>query len=381
MICLATEFPASGRYAPTKSVEDAANLAVLQNQHLDNGYTLKVINYDDASLETRDADPQIGANNVRRMAQDRCIVGVVGPGNTDVAAAELPIAANASLVMVSPSTTRSGLTLRPFAKLEGWDFDQFHPAGKQFTFFRIAPNDVAQGIVAANYTFDVLGARNVYVVNSRERFGEDLVGGFTQGFQFKGGRVAGIDSIPSANLPEIAAIAARIATADPDAVYYAGLTDGGGALLKAQLTADGYDGPFVGGEGIATDPGFVEVAGASAANGSLAVAPVAHPLSTTSDEAAQFIRAFHARYPGQSLDPDTAEAYDAAMVLITAIKRLIAAGQPVTREAMSAQVQHIQYAGVIGPISFDANGDIAHGVFSLYQVQNGVWSYIKELRA
>jgi hypothetical protein len=44
-------------------------------------------------------------------------------------------------------------------------------------------------------------------------------------------------------------------------------------------------------------------------------------------------------------------------------------------------VQHIQYVGVIGPISFDGNGDIDHGVFTLYQVQNGGWAYVKHLSA
>src|SRR5262249_54101069 len=140
-ICLATDFPTSGIYAPSRSVEDAVNLAVLQNQHLENGNTLRVINYDDAAHETRDADPRIGADNVRRMVQDPCIVAAVGPGNSNVAVAELPIAANAGLVMVSPSTTLSGLTLRPYAELEGWNFDQLHPAGKPVTFFRIAPNN------------------------------------------------------------------------------------------------------------------------------------------------------------------------------------------------------------------------------------------------
>jgi len=162
-----------------------------------------------------------------------------------------------------------------------------------------------------------------------------------------------IESIPNGNLSVIADIAARIADTNPDAVYYAGITDGGGGLLKAQLVKRGYTGPFVGGEGIATDPGFVEDAGVNAANGTLAIAPSSHPSSFSSDEAAQFFHNYSASYPGAGLDPNTAEAYDAAMVLITAIKHLIQAGQPVTREAMIEQVQHIQYAGVIGPISFD----------------------------
>jgi branched-chain amino acid transport system substrate-binding protein len=378
-LCLATDFPTEDRYVAVTPLIDAINLAMMQNQHLENGYTLKLINYDDTSQETHDGDSEIGAHNVQQMVHTHCIVGMIGPLNSAVAVAEMPIAANAGLVMISPANTLSGLTLRPYAALEGWDFDQLHPTSKPLNYFRIEPNDVAQGLAAADFTFDDLGARNVYVVNDREQFGEDLVGSFTQGFEVKGGRIVGIGSIPSANLADIADLAVRIADTNPDAVFYAGLTDGGGQL-KAQLATRGYTGPFVGGDGIATDPGFVAVAGADAANGTLAISPVAHPSSVSSDAAAQFFHDFAASYPGQRLDPDAAEAYDAAMVLITAIKHLIRAGQPVTREAMIQQVQHIQYVGAIGPISFDSNGDIAHGVFSLYRVQDGLWTYFQQVR-
>ena len=38
-----------------------------------------------------------------------------------------------------------------------------------------------------------------------------------------------------------------------------------------------------------------------------------------------------------------------------------------------------QYTGVIGPISFDTNGDIVHGVVSLYWVKDGVWTFFQQL--
>jgi branched-chain amino acid transport system substrate-binding protein len=377
-LCLATDLPIRYRYMDVQPIEDAVNLAVKQNQHLANGYTLKVINYDDASPETLDYDPQIGAHNIEQMIRNSCIVGMVGPFNTDVAVAEIPIAANARLTMISPSTTLSGLTLRPYAEIEGWNFDQMHPPGEPLNFFRIAPNDVAQGLVAANYVFDDLGARNVYIVNDRERFGEDIVGSFAQSFEVKGGRIVGIDNLSNGNLSAIDSIVTKIIEANPDAVFFAGVVDGGG-LLRAQLVTRGYPGPFVGGEGIANDPGFMEVAGGNMANGTLAVAPFSHPSQISSDVASQFFRAFAATYPGETPVPEAAEAYDAAMVLIAAMKQLIQADQPVTRSVMIEQVQHIQYAGVSGAISFDTNGDIAHGIFSLYRVQNQVWTFVQQL--
>jgi branched-chain amino acid transport system substrate-binding protein len=380
-LCLATDFPTSGIYTPIMSLEEAVNLAVAQHPRLDNGDALKAINYDDASAVTHDFNAEIGAHNVQRMVRDPCTVGMVGPGNSDVAVAEMPIAAQARLVMISPSNTRSGLTLRPYAGLAGWDFDQLHPPDKPLNYFRVCPNDVVQSLVAANYIFGELGARTVYVVHDREWGGSDVVGGFAQGFQTRGGQILGIESIqdePSVDPAAIAAVATRIVRTHPEAVYYAGLSYGGGPL-RAQLVADHYAGPFVGSQGIATDPGFVDLAGATA-DDSVAVAPAAYISGMESDAAAQFVRAFQARYPGQSVDPDTAEAYDAAMILVTAINHLIHAGLPVTRATVLEQVRQIHYSGVIGPISFDGNGDIIHGVFSILRVQNGVWTYSETVR-
>jgi ABC-type branched-subunit amino acid transport system substrate-binding protein len=70
-------------------------------------------------------------------------------------------------------------------------------------------------------------------------------------------------------------------------------------------------------------------------------------------------------------------AYDCAMIEITAIKNVIASGQPVTRDAVRAEVQKANYAGVTGQISFDANGDNAGPkVFSIYAVDSSKkWGY------
>jgi ABC-type branched-subunit amino acid transport system substrate-binding protein len=51
----------------------------------------------------------------------------------------------------------------------------------------------------------------------------------------------------------------------------------------------------------------------------------------------------------------------------------------VTRAAVLDQVQHLQYTGVTGQISFDPNGDNAHGVFSIYEVEDGNWVYLEQV--
>jgi branched-chain amino acid transport system substrate-binding protein len=379
-LCLASDFPTSGGQARQgKPAENAVRLAVMQHHDLGSGYTLKFIPYNDAPTAGDGADPRRGASNVTDMVQTPCILGMVGPLSSGDALAEMPIAANAGLVMISPANTNPGLTLRVYAQLDGQDFDALHPAGKQTNYFRISPNDVIQGIVDADFAFDDLQARGVYVIDDHSLYGEGMAGGFTQGFLLRGGTIVGTESVPFGGAARIAELANRIVATRPDAVFYGGTTGGGGGLLLAQLVQLGYQGPLLGGDAIVGDPDFVKQAGVSASIGIFASLAVPDLSTFTSGAAAQFLRDYHARYPGQPVDGFSANAFDATMVLITAMQNLIKAGQAVTRSALIDQVQNSTYRGVTGPIRFDKNGDIAHGVYSIYTVQAGQWAYLQQV--
>jgi branched-chain amino acid transport system substrate-binding protein len=152
-----------------------------------------------------------------------------------------------------------------------------------------------------------------------------------------------------------------------------------GGLLLGQLITLGYRGPILGGDAIADDPAFVQQAGVVADNTLFASLAVPDLSTFISGTAAQFLHDYHVRYPGSGLDGYSANAYDAAMVLITALRNLIRGEKEVTRAALLDQVQSIIYRGVTGPISFDKNGDIAHGVYSIYSVKADRWVYFQQV--
>src|SRR5262249_16004624 len=158
--------------------------------------------------------PDLGVNDMQSMVQNTCILGMVGPFSSQVARAEMPIAAQAGLVMISPASTNPGLTLREYASIDGIDFDQLHPAGKQVNFFRISLNDVVQGIVDADLAYadfpTGLTARSAYVVSDRTTYGRLTGEVFVQEFQGKGGTIVGSDDIAFGDV-DIADEAARIA--------------------------------------------------------------------------------------------------------------------------------------------------------------------------
>lgn len=378
IVCLATAFPTTGSSAEVgRAAQNAAQLAMIQNHDLGAGYRLEFTSYNDASAVAEGLDPQQGAQNMAAIASNRCILGVVGALESGVAAAEIPIAMRAGLALLSPSATNAGLTLRLYAQRQGLNFDALHPPGEKNAFFRISPNDVAQGIVAADFTFDDLAARSVFVVEDGSPYSEELAGGFTQAFFLHGGVIPGSENIEFGDTGRISIAVSQIVAARPDAVFYAGVASGVGQLF-AQLDQAGYKGDFVGGDGIAGDSGIITQARSRPDRTIFATQPVRDLSSFTSGAAATFINAYNARYPGQPLSGYSANAYDAAMVLIAAIRQLIAAGRQITRAAMLDQVQNIKYAGITGLISFDNYGDIVHGMVSVYTVQGGQWVYLQQ---
>jgi branched-chain amino acid transport system substrate-binding protein len=81
------------------------------------GWTINVRVVDDSS------DPLTGEAGATELANDETVVAVVGPYNSGVALAALPVLAQANIALVSPSNTLTDLTLganpsaplRPFA--------------------------------------------------------------------------------------------------------------------------------------------------------------------------------------------------------------------------------------------------------------------------
>ncbi len=382
-ISIASELPTTGvDGSEGLPAQNGVELAVNQNKDVGGGYTLSLIKYNDVSAALGAHDPDQGAKNVQDMVSNKCILGFVGPFNSNVGAAEIPISENAGLVMISPANTNPGLTIEAAAQPNGFDWATLHPAGKPESYFRIPGNDIAQGTLDADIAVNDLGAKTVYIVDDQEVYGVGLANYFSDEFKKKNGdaSVLGRDGIPKNGAAQIPGLAAKIAAKHPDVVFYGGVTSGGGGTLKAQLVAAGYNGPMVGGDGIGADDGFLQQAGAQAANNTYGTVGAPDTTSLNNDAATKFVSDYKAAYPGQNLGAYSANSYDAAKILIQVIESIIKSGQPLTRAAMIDGVQHVDYNGVTGHITFDAHGDNASGgIWSLYKVDNGKWAFVKNV--
>ena len=61
-------------------------------------------------------------------------------------------------------------------------------------------------------------------------------------------------------------------------------------------------------------------------------------------------------------------SYDAALVIIAAVKKLAGAGKPVNRDTIRDAIQSDTIPTLQGDVSFDANGDLRNKVISVFQI-------------
>ena len=381
-LTLGTLLPTSGpESAVGLAMQQAVDLAIKQNTKLPNGYTLRVTHQDEQSVAGDDAMSAFG-NNAE-------LVGVVGPLDSATALAMLPGVEQTGITTITPAATLPGLTQATAATSEGLTFNQLHPTGKPVAFFRLPATDSALGKAAADTALAPgashgLGAHSVFVVDDGGASGKAQAAAFTAELKAKGGALAGHASLTPGDPVSAQSTVSAIIDALPDAVFFGG-DAAGGAQLRSTLSLTGAPqlplllvGPS------ADDPGWGAAVGATAAAAyttAILPAPTLAALPSASAVAA-FSAAYQAAYHATPL-PLCALAYDAAMDEIAAIRSALAAGKAPTREAVRAAVAASKYNGLIGPISFDQNGDsVAPPGFSVYTCDTkGVWTFQTSLNA
>jgi branched-chain amino acid transport system substrate-binding protein len=371
---IAAVFPASGLDASIgQAMQRAVDLAVRQNAALGNGYTLAVTHIDEASGSV---GPDVSA-----ALADSHLMGIVGPFDSQSAAAVMPIVAQNGIVAISPSTTLPGLTQTDQATAEGLVPTQLHPKGKPVAFFRLPATDSALGKAAADVArastqAHGLDAHSIFLVDDGTPSANAIAAAYTGELKAKGGSVAGHGTVQMGVADSVQAIVTAIIKAAPDAIFYSGDVPAG-AALRNTLTLTGAPQLTILAAGpIADDPGWSAAVGLPAAAANTAAILPAQDLSALPN-AKRFVADYQAAYPDQDLIPQSALAYDAAMDEIAAIKSLVTAGKPITRAAVLSAVTTTKYTGVTGTLTFDQNGDSTTPAgFALYTCDaKGAWHY------
>ncbi|WP_062213184.1 bifunctional serine/threonine-protein kinase/ABC transporter substrate-binding protein [Streptomyces sp. NBRC 109706] len=319
------------------------NMAVDELNRMGNlPFTLAVRTLDDAG------DGELAAGVARELADDPRVVAVIGPTHEEVlpavaeiyGEAELPLLALSVSSLVDRETCPTLLHARPSTALAGLAVGDFL-LGRGAA--RVALlDDLSAGDYSGQTTRVVNGTMD------RERF----------------------ELYPrqlDAEQVDFTALADELLADEVDAVVWCGYADGAGRLARALRDA-GFDGV-----GLATERAI----------GAPYFRHTGQPpddwffLATYTDprrdpRARDFGRAHRERF-GWDPDPYAAEGYDAARMLVGAMRSAVERNDTLNRADLFARLRASQYRGVARDLAFDSVGDYAGGgpLAYLYQAHLG----------
>ncbi len=318
------------------------------------GYKLDVMQLDDGTATAGQYDPAQAATNARKMVSDDAVVAAIGPQMSGSGKAMAPILSQGDLATITPSSTNPDITDPKFAA-------QYMPGGKAI-YFRTVTTDAFQGPNMANYFADTLKVKSVYVLDDSGAYGVGLADAFQAQAKKRGINVLGRDRLDPKEADYTTTLT-KMKSLSPDALYYGGVGQAGVKLVKQSydivptIIKSGGDGVY--GAEILTGAGF------PAAQGWYAT--IAAPNVLENPDAAPFIEQFAKKY-GKQPDNYSITAYDAALVILAAIKSVAASGKDVTRGAVRDAIQNSHVKTLQGTVSFDANGDIENRIVSVFQI-------------
>lgn len=298
------------------------------------------------------------------------MLGVVGPFNSNVAKAEIPLSNSLQIGLVSPSNTNPTLTKGAVALT----LRRAHP--DKTAYFRVCTTDDVQGPAGATYEVSTLKVRSAYVIDDNETYGKGVADAWDERFRELGGTILGHDHITKGQ-QDFHALLTRAAGLHPDVVFYGGTTSTGGGLIRKQMPDSGLGGViYAGADGI-QDAEFLNIAGSAAENSYATVAAVNIQKLPSG---AQFLKEYESTYHAP-VGPYSASAYVAAMAIINAVAEAAKAGggKMPARDQVLDQLRNTKnLKSIIGTYSFDANGDTTARIISFWVVKNGKWTFLTQ---
>ncbi len=371
-IIIASDLPTSGADASSGlPTQNGAAFAVSQTPSY-KGIKITFKPFDDTVNGVH--DPQKGAQNVQQMLSDPKVLAMVGPFNSNVARAEIPIANNGPLAMMSPSNTNECLTQTfPYCDPQP---KALRPTGKN-NYFRIAAPDTVQGPAMADYILKTLKLTKVAVFSDNETFGKGVADNFVKRLTSTGGTLTNRQDFDMKSTSDFKAFINAAKAAGAQAIYAGATSATKACIVRSQMKGimDAATTPFTGPDGIGDDQCFKD-AGDQAAN--MFFTNAAGDAAQNPD-AASTVAAFKAAYPKASdLGAYTFPAYDCALILVDAVKRAIDANAgkvPSRQQVIDAVQATTGLKGTVGTYAFDANGDPKSATMAFWASKSGAWVF------
>jgi branched-chain amino acid transport system substrate-binding protein len=316
-------------------------------------------------------DATVELSNARRAVEDPDAVVYIGTYNSGAAKISIPVLNRVNMAMISPGNTYPGLT-KPGTGNAGEPFT-YYPLGVR-NYFRVVPADDLQGSAAVAFA-QQQGIKSIYVLDDTELYGKGIATIVAQAARDAGLEVKGGPESIDVRANDYTQLAERIISAGPDLVYFGGYSYNHAGIVLRNLRESGYDGLFMGADGIQDDVFIEDVNSSGAPAGEVYSTLVGLPASQLSGPGREWYRLYKALYPNDKNEDFAPFGYEAARVALHAIEK---AGTK-DREAIRAAVASTTSADlpephILGDWHFDANGDTSLVSISVQDLQDR-WTY------
>jgi len=327
-------------------------------------YTLAYQSCDDSTAQAGKWDSGTCSTNANSYAQDASVVGVIGTFNSGCAEIEIPIENRASggpLAMVSPANTYVGLTHTGPGTAPG-EPGKYYPTGKR-NYARVVAADDYQGAADATLAMQ-LGVKKLFVLNDKEAYGAGVASDLVNASKKLGITVVQ-NTAWDPKATSYAALALQIKSSGAQAVFLGGLIcENGGKLIKdirtgapnvTILAPDGFT------------PVSADVQGSSGAANGMYVSVAGLPVTQLPAAGKSFVSAFQKSVGGATIAPYSVYAAQAAAVILQAVSKSDGTRAGVASALFKVNIPN----GILGPIAFNKNGDVAANPVTIYKVVNG----------
>jgi branched-chain amino acid transport system substrate-binding protein len=370
---IVSDLPLQGSSASqTAQMNDAIKLYLQEINNKVGDYTIQFEAFDDSTAAKGAWDEATCSANARKYVEDTAVIGVIGTFNSGCAKLEVPIANEASLAYISPANTAVGLThVGPGS--ESGEPEKYYPNSTR-NYARVVTPDDVQGQIDANYMKDKLGVTKVFILDDKDAYGKGVADAFEGAAKDIGLAVAGHEGW-DANAQNYKALMTKIKASGADGIFIGGISCfNGGQLVKDKVAVVG-DNKTV--QTVVSD-GFVQAslfdeAGADKVEGIYGSAPTLNP-----DDLPGAGKEFNAKVEAQFGKPEVYTAY-----AVAALQMMLAALEKSdgTREGVTKALAGATADTVVGPITFDENGDPKDKFESIFQGKGGSWAFLEQFKA
>jgi branched-chain amino acid transport system substrate-binding protein len=294
------------------------------------------------------ADPKEGVSVANKFVGDG-VKFVVGHFNSGVTIPASLVYAENGMLAITPAATNPCVTDRKAGPCG--DDKRTHA---NLLMFRTCGRDDQQGAVAGAYIAKNFAGKKIAIIHDKTTYGLGLATETRKAMAAKGMKEVMFEGVNKDD-KDFGALVSKTKQAGADLIYWGGLHDTGGLLLR-QMRDQGVKAPLMGGDGITSDE-FAVIAGPGAEGTLMTYGPDPRKRPEA--------KAVVDRFRAKNFEPESYTLYAYAAVQI--IKQAAEAEKSLdTRKVANRIYSGMKFDTVIGQLSYDKKGDVTRLDYVMY---------------